>query len=172
MRAHWNLYGDRSFDCARKSGCISDRTIAGYAAGQFGCAFDIGTLQKAFDALVGVAEPGFQADYGFSVRVEAKVSRLDDARVDWSDGNLMQAFAFGGQEAIGPSVRAWSVRSQRMTHTPATMIEPGTRVGCILRFNPKQIADGAFQPNRRRMPFRDRREAPLRTWQTYNSNSR
>src|SRR5204863_436431 len=74
---------------------------------------EILTGHEPFDALVGVAETLFEAHHRLAARREAKVAGLDDSGMDRTDRDLVQAWSFGGQEAIRrPLDRAsWRSRS-------------------------------------------------------------
>ena len=54
-------------------------------------------------------------------------------------------------------MRAGGLFAERMTHVPEAEIEPGPRVGRADRVETEQIADRAFQPDRRRMARGDAR---------------
>src|SRR5579872_4413883 len=77
---------------------------------------------------------------------------LDNARMDWSDRQLMNALSFDGKESVilgWPSVV--SLRGKRGMHAPFTVIEPGARIRQADRNKCEQIGDGALKTDRRWM---------------------
>src|SRR6266446_8086967 len=96
------------------------------------CAASIarGAFHQPLDSLVHVAEPGFEPYDRLAVRSEPEVPGLDDACVHGTHGNLVQAFALGGQERVtaGDVVRFEPVVA-RAREPPSSVVEPRTRVG-------------------------------------------
>ena len=91
----------RRLDRAREGECVGHRAVAGDAPGEHRGALDRRARHQPFDALVHVAESRLEPHDRLAVRREAEVSGLDDAGVHGTDRDLVQAFAFGGQERIG-----------------------------------------------------------------------
>src|SRR5205807_4752841 len=90
---------------------------------------EILTGHELFDALVGVAETLFEAHYRLAARREAKVAGLDDSGMDRTDRDLVQAWSFGGQEAIRrPLDRAsWRSRSAGGRRRGGALLREGRR---------------------------------------------
>ena len=72
------------------------------------------------------------------------------------DRNLVQAFALGGEELVGLGLARGPCLAERMADIPEAEIEPGPRVGRADGVQAEQIADRAFEPDRRRMAARRR----------------
>ena len=90
------------------------------------------------------------------------MSGLDDARMHRADRDLVQAVAFGRQEAVGRRLRQRvDAVSQREPHTPAIVIEPGPRIGRAFGRQSEQVVDGALQPQCRRVMPADGRKGPV-----------
>ena len=129
------------FGGLRKRKGIGDRAVTRSAGGQFRRIVESSAGHQQLDALVHVAEPLLEAHHMFAVGGEAEMSRFDDAGMHGTDRNLVQAFAFGGEESVGSSLPA----------IPHAVIEPGSRVGRTHGVKLEQIAYRAFQPQRWRM---------------------
>ena len=109
----------------------------------FAAAVEVGAGHQAFDALVDIAEPLLQPHDRLAVGGEAEMAGLDDAGMDRADRDLVQALAFGGEEAIGAAA-ARPLRigaAERMAHAPAAVVEPGALVEQALRLEPEEVAD-------------------------------
>ena len=91
----------RRFDGAGEGERIGDRAVARDAAGEPRRPAEIGAGHQALDALVDVAQPLLQAHDGLAIGGEAEMAGLDDAGMDRTDRDLMQAFALGGEKRIG-----------------------------------------------------------------------
>ena len=106
MRARSHTARARHFDVVRrldragKSQGVGHGAVAGDAPGEHRGAIERHAFHQPFDPLVHVAEPGFEPYDRFAVRRESEVSGLDDARVHGTHGDLVQAFALGGQERV------------------------------------------------------------------------
>ena len=102
-----------------------------------------------------IAEPLFQPHQVLAVGGETEMPRLDNSGMHRAHRNLMQAFALRRQECI----RFWLPRGcavpQRMAHVPESEIEPSARIRRADSIVAIQIADGAFETNRRRMARAD-----------------
>src|SRR5580704_6463707 len=99
-----------------------------------------------------IPEALFEPHHRFAIGGEAEVSRLDDAGVDRTDRNAVQAFALHRQE------RVWRlfalllrVRAERMLHIPKTEIEPRPRIGRADRLEAIEAFDRALEPDGGRM---------------------
>ena len=77
-----------------------------------------GAGHQRLDALVHVAEALFEPHHGLAVGGEAEMSRLDDAGVHRPDRNLMQRFAFDGQEIVGRRACGGALRAPSGCCTP------------------------------------------------------
>ena len=88
---------------------------------------------------------------------KTEMTRLDDAGMHRPDRDLVQAFTFDGEELIRRGLLRRPVAAERLRHGPEAEIEPGPRIGRAHRVKPEQIADGAFQPQCRRMLGADAR---------------
>ena len=156
-RARRHLHLQRGFDGLREGKGIGDRAVAGGAAGELRRLVERGAGHQRFDALVHIAEPLLQPHDVFAIGGEAEMSRLDDAGMHRTDRDLMQAFAFRRQEGVGRGLAARAALAERMAHVPESEIEPAARVGRAVGVQAEQIADGAFEPDRRRMARADAR---------------
>ena len=111
-----------------------------------------GALHQPVDALVHVAEPLLQAHHRLAVGGEAEVAGLDDPRVHGTDGDLVQRRTFGGIEGVGVTGGGVGIaRAQRLAHAPAAVVEPAAGVGRAIRLEAVEIANGALEPQRRRV---------------------
>jgi hypothetical protein len=112
---------------------------------------------------VNVAEALFQPHDRFAIGGEAEMPGLDNAGMNRTDRDLVQILAFGRQKGVRRA-RQWSGAAlpERVLHIPETEIEPGPGIGQAHRHHAKEVADGPFQPDGRRMQRPDRGEAPVR----------
>ena len=109
-----------------------------------------------------IAEPFLEPDDGLAVGRKTEMSGLDDPRMHGADRDLVQRLAFHGQEAVnGRAGVGAAVRSERMSYAPYAMVQPGSRVGETHGLEAIEIADGALQPDRRRMQLAHRRKNRL-----------
>jgi hypothetical protein len=92
---------------------------------------------------------------------EAKMPGLDDAGVHRTDGDLVQAFALDRQEGVGRVLLRRLLLAERLAHLPEAEVEPRSRVGRARSFKAEQVADGALEPDRRRMFRADTRIAAV-----------
>ena len=105
---------------------------------------------QRFGALVHIAETLLQAHHRLPARREPEMAGLDDAGVHGTHRNPVQALAFGRQERIG----AWRLRRCRcpgckgLLHAPATMVEPGSRVGQARRPQSIEVVNRSLQADR------------------------
>ncbi len=91
---------ERGLDRAAKASGIGDGAVAGHAAGELGGMRELGAGHQALDALVDVAQPFLQAHHRLAVGGEAEMPGLDDAGMDRTDRDLVQALALDRQEGI------------------------------------------------------------------------
>ena len=110
-RARRRFDVQRRLDGVGEGDPISDRAVAGRARGKPRRPLDRRAGHQRFDALVHVAEALFEPHHGLAAGGEAEMSRLDDAGVHGTDGNLMQAFAFDRQKRVGGSRSGAGVRA-------------------------------------------------------------
>ena len=118
---------------------------------------------RLLDALVHVAQPLLQPHDGLAVGGEAEMAGLDDAGVHRPDRDLVQRRALARRgtrrhrrrpaPAAG-SPSGWRSPSGRDRARGASSGSP--------RLQAVQVADGALQPQRRRMRARDRGKAAAR----------
>ena len=110
-----------------------------------------------------VAETFFQARNRFPVCREAEVTRLDDAGMHRTDRNLVKPLTLDRQKFIVRRItqRGRNSFAEWRRQSPSAVIEPRTRIGTSFRLDAVEIADRAFQPNRRRMDLPDRWEGPF-----------
>ena len=114
QRARRNLHIPRGFNRMRKGQRISDGAVARRAAGKPARLVERCTGHELLDAFVHIPQPLFQSHHRFAVRGETEVPRLDDARVDRPNRNLVQTFPFRGQKGVCGSrrIRAWRLPSR------------------------------------------------------------
>ena len=151
-RARRHLDLQRRLGGLREGDRIGDRAVARGAAGKACRLLQRRARHQRFDALVRIAEPLFQPHHVLAVGGEAEMARLDDAGMHRADRNLVQRVAFAGQELVGLALSRRGALAERVAALPDAMIEPGPRVGRAVGFEAKEIADRAFEPQRRRMP--------------------
>ena len=97
-RRHLNL--QRGLHGARKRDCISDGAVTGGAPGKMSSAVERRPGHQTHDSLVHVSEPLLQAHDRLAIRGETKMAGLNDARMNWTDGNLVETLALRRQELI------------------------------------------------------------------------
>src|SRR6185369_2307550 len=90
-----------------------------------------------------------------AVAGEAKMPGLDDAGMHRPDWNLMQPFAFYGEELVGLRLGGLSALAERRAHGPEAEIEPGAIVRAVDGVEAMQIAHGALEFAGRWMARRD-----------------
>ena len=103
------------------------------------------------------AEPLFQPHHVLAIGGKPKMAWLDDASMHGPDGDLMQCFTFCRQELVRGRLARDGLFPERMAHAPETKIEPRPYVRRIRCFEPEQVTDCAFQPDRWRMTRGDAR---------------
>src|SRR3546814_4365957 len=93
------------------------------------------------------------------------VPGLDDAGMNRTDRNLMQAFALGTEKRVART-GGWGVdaRAERVSHAPPIVVETRACIGQAVRVQSDQVADRAFQAKCRRVPLRHRGVAALRAF--------
>ena len=95
-----NLRAGGGFDGAGEGPGMGDRAVARDSRRQLGGLGDRAAGHQPFGALVDIAQALLQPDHGFTVAGEAEMPRFDDAGVDGTDGDLVQARPFHRQEGI------------------------------------------------------------------------
>src|SRR5204863_1154855 len=101
----------------------------------------------------------FEAHDRFAIRREPEMPRLDDARMDRTHRDLVQALALGGQENVSAGGALCFRRAVAGAWRPASVVEPGSRVGEAFRFEAPEVAYGALEAHGRRVRLPDRRKA-------------
>ncbi len=144
---------------------LAHRAIPGGPPGQLCRAVEVGAFHQLLDALVDIAQALLEPDDRLAAGGEAEMSGLDDAGMDRTDRDLVQAFALGGKEDIrrGCAVPRRRRAAERVGQVPPTVVEPGAQVRRAFGLEPEQIADRALQPDRGRMHRADRGKPPGRT---------
>ena len=160
-RRHRHL--QRCLDGASEGKGIGDGRITGRAAGKLCAARDVGTGHQPVDPLVDVTQPLFQPHDGLARGSKAEMSRLDDAGMDRTNRDLVEALTFDGQEPIGRR-RNRLLRGriglcrQGAADIPAAVVEPRARVGQPLRCQSIEVSHRAFETDGRRVAGADARE--------------
>ena len=172
--ARWRPEIERTLHRLHERPRAGDRAVAREPRRDARGWLEILTGHEPFDALVGVAETLFEAHYRLAARREAKVAGLDDSGMDRTDRDLVQAWSFGGQEAIRrPLDRAsWRSRSgggwsrggallrEGRRLGPASMIEPRPPIGQPDHLDGEQVGDRPLEAKRRRMEHGERGRSP------------
>ena len=128
---------------------------------------------QALDALVDVAEALFQAHHRLAIGGEAEMAGLDDAGMHRADRDLVQALALDREEIVRRLVAGRTGRGgERMAHAPVAMVEPGALVRQALRVESEQVADGALEPQRRRVMQADAGVGIVRTIEADDADAR
>ena len=150
----------------RKGDRIGDRAVAGDPPGELGGAVETGACYQRLDALVGVSETLLEPHDRLAAGGEAEMPWLDDAGVDRTDRDLVQALALGREEDVGRAVaRRLRCAAQLRRYRPAAMVEPRARIGRTFGLEAEEVADRAFEADRRWMQRADRRKPPVRTFE-------
>ncbi len=137
----WNLDVDRRLDRMSKSKRVSDRAVARGAPCQARRRVETGARHQRLDAFVHVTKALLQPNHRLAVSRKTEMPGLDDAGMNRTDGNLVQALAGGGQEGVRCAPRrSVAALSERVLHIPKAEIEPRPRVGAADRFEPVKIA--------------------------------
>ena len=79
---------------------MPNRGVAGNGFSEMHAGLMRPAAQRALDAAVLIPERDLEVDHALAMAVEAEMSGLDDARMHWSDGNLVDLGA-GDREKIG-----------------------------------------------------------------------
>ena len=156
-RARRRLDLKRRLGGLREGKSIGHRAVAGGAPGELGGGIERRARHQGFDALVHIAEPLLQPHDVLAVGGEAEMAGLDDAGMHRADRNLVQALAVHRQELVRRGLCRRPAFAERMAHIPEAEIEPRPRIGRADRLQAEQIADRAFEPDRRRMARRHAR---------------
>ena len=158
LRPRRRLDRQRRFGGARESKGIGDRAVARGTTRKLCRGLKSGALHQLFNALVGIAEPLLQSHHMLAIRGETKMSGLDDAGMDGPDCDLVQCLAFGRQKWIGAGCARLGCLSEWRTLSPRAMVQPWSRIGGPCRLQSEKVADGALEPQRRRMAGAHARE--------------
>ena len=114
-----------------------------------------------------VAEALFEPHDRLAIGGEAEMSRLDDAGVNRTDRNAVQAFALHRQERVSRLfARLLRVRAQRMLHIPKTEIEPRPRIRRADRLEAIEALDRTLEPDGGRMQRAHRRKISIGAFDT------
>ena len=138
--------------------------IAGNSLRQFESLHERGRLEKLFDALVDEVHARFEIDNRFAFDAEAKMAGLDDARVNGTDRDFVEAFAFDAAKRIGfafvGKISANSrIFQQRMIIGWPKLVQGQTaQIGMPGRHEAKQIMNLALEAAREIPARRERRE--------------
>ena len=163
----------RGLDRPRESEAVGDGAVAGDAGREPRRLVERRSRYQRLDALVRIAEALLEPNDRFAVGGETEMAGLDDAGVHWSDRNLVQALALGGQKGIRRrllvSILAGAERAPR---APASMVKPWPRVRKTLRDQPVKVMQGAFEPDRRRVQRADRGKRTSRTFDRHDGDLR
>ena len=100
-RARWNGHAGERFDRLTKREGVRHARVAGNSLGQFESLGERGGLEELFNAFVDEIHARFEIDDRFAFDAEAKMTGLDDAGVDGTDGDFINAFAFDAAKRIG-----------------------------------------------------------------------
>ena len=87
------------FDGMSEGDAVGDRAVAGRAGGEPRRLFDRRAGHQRLDALVHIAEALLEPHHRLAAGGEAEMSRLDDAGMHRTDGNLVQASPSAGRNA-------------------------------------------------------------------------
>ena len=113
-----------------------------------------------------IAEPLFQAHHRLAVGGEAEMPWLDDAGMDGADRDLVQILSFDWQELVRIGFDGALPRlAERLGHAPEAEIEPVSRVCGAGGFEAVKVANGALEPDRRRVMRADRGEFAVGAFQ-------
>src|SRR5580700_7728099 len=114
-----------------------------------------------------VAEALFEPHDSLAIGGEAEVSGLDDAGVNRTDRNAVQAFALHRQERVSRTfARLLRARAQRMLHIPEAEIEPRPRIRCADRLDAIEACDRTLEPDGGRMQCAHRRKISIGAFDT------
>ena len=151
---------ERCLDRQRKRKAERDGRIARCARDDVAGLRHLGAAEQTVDTLVHVAEPLLDPRHGLAVRGEAEMAGLDDPGMDRPDRDLVEAVAVHRQEVVIRRIAARRRRAgtKRRAQLPLAMIEPWAPVRRIRGNMAIEIADRAFEPDRRRMMRPDRRK--------------
>ncbi len=146
MRPRWDRTGGRGLEGHAVGPGTGHRRVARDPARQAVRLERRQLREAAVDALVRVAQVLFEPQHLLADDREAKMPRLDDARVHRANGDLVHAVAFDTHEGV---VR-WHVGVRRgrcpgvvaqrvIVRRPEPVVEPGARVGRAFGDDPQQV---------------------------------
>ena len=96
---------------------MSDGGVAGDPLGEFDAGGDGAALEQSLDPLVHEPQPGLHVEDRLSDDGEAEVTRLDDAGVNRTDRDLVDAGPLDGEEGVGLGLLVeWRRGSAVVTH--------------------------------------------------------
>ena len=121
-------------------------------------------LEALLDPLVHIEEPELKVQHRLAGDAKSKVARLDDPRMDGSDGHLEHAFTGHGSEWV---IVTWYARHRSVVREvlakrpgpigPVVMESDTGRVRMALRNKAEEIHNLAFEPVGHRVLRGDRR---------------
>jgi hypothetical protein len=147
-RARRRRPAERGLDGAGESPGVGHRAVARDAPDDSRGLLGLGAGHQAFDALVRVTQPLLEPHDGLAIGGETEVAWLDDAGMDRPDGDLVQSLALGRQEFVA---------CLALPPGPPPVIEPGPGIRQTDGLNAIEVAHGALEAQRRRVPGGDRR---------------
>lgn len=148
--------GER-FDCAAMGDCMANRGIAGERLDIVDRAA-IGTArQRRLHAAVLISERDFQVIDGFALALEAEMARLDDARMDRSDGHFVDFRAVHLEEIGQAADRRRGGSNGRGAGAAAARKADRLQPGVAGRQDAMLFPDFAFEPVGLRAERRERR---------------
>ena len=98
--ARWWCARRRILESQAVGKVVADRRVTGDPFRQFDTGGGGAALEQPLDALVDEPQPGLDVQDGLADDREAEVARLDDAGVHRTDGDLVDARAFHGEEGV------------------------------------------------------------------------
>ena len=152
LRAGRNGDVQRRFHGVGESERVGNSAVARGAPRKLRRLLDGRARHQQLDALMDIAEALFEPHDGFAIGGEAEVSRLNDAGVNRTDRNAVQAFALHRQERVGRSFAGLlRICVQRMLNIPEAEIEPRPRIRRADRLEAIEAFDCTLEPDRGRM---------------------
>ena len=150
-----NLGVDRDaeglLDCLDERDRVPDRRVAADPLGQLDCLGRQSTLEQPLHAAVDEPQPGLHPQDGLADHREPEVPRLDDARVDRADWDLIYPVALDMDERIGPDVgleighRAGVAQHRVPGRRPVSVPDQPSRQRVPDRLDPEQVAQLALE---------------------------
>ncbi len=143
MRTEGHFHIKHGFNGEREGKGHGNRTVAGDAGCNACGRAEVSTNTERFNAFVHITKPLFEPHHCLAICSETEMTGLDDAGVNGTDGNLVQAFALNGKKRIGLMRNTYALSRRPL---PGAMIEPVSLVGQVFRNDTLQFAQGAFRP--------------------------